>query len=639
MTGSVASSLKGVYRALRLVCPFFLILSIFISPHNSCAFEGGADALVAKARQERLHEDPYWRILLHYKPDLMGRLRSLVDDPRFFLSPKGKTDPEAELDADIRALFAGDGKDSARRRFPARYEWLAERLHLDSPDPPFGELKEALAKVNPISASLVFPVGYMNNPASMFGHTLLRIESGSESDLLAYAVNYAASTGETSGITYAFKGVFGYYPGYFSMLPYYAKVKEYSDLEHRDMWEYRLNLSPAEVRRMFLHIWELKEIYSDYYFFDENCSYNLLFLLEAGRPSLSLTDRLRYWVIPSDTLRVVRDSGLIREVRYRPSQGTRMRRMAAALDGAGMQMTRQTADGHVAANAILEKDLPDGDKTHILDLAAELLQYRYGRGEVEMAPYRKRFLSVLQARSALGRPDADPYPLERPSEPEEGHRSIKVAMGVGYGNRELFTEVGLRPSYHDLADPDQGYIKGSQISFLDTRLRYYPQKDRLRLESLRLIDIVSLSPRDSLFTPVSWKVATGFDRKLFNNGEERLIYRLNSGGGFAWDSGLLGLSYLMLETDLNLGDRLMDWFAVGLGASAGIQKNISSWWKANLRGEALFYEPSGGHRVYRGGLSQNFRVGRNNSVEVDIWREKSFDRYRSEVKALWKYYF
>jgi len=60
------------------------------------------------------------------------------------------------------------------------------------------------------------------------------------SRLLSFAVNYAARTDETNGFAYAIKGVFGFYPGYYSLLPYYVKVREYNDLERRDVWEYPL---------------------------------------------------------------------------------------------------------------------------------------------------------------------------------------------------------------------------------------------------------------------------------------------------------------------------------------------------------------------------------------------------------------
>src|SRR3972149_7324685 len=84
-----------------------------------------------KESATRLHppDDRYWHAPLHYKPGLFGT-ESLVDDRKFFLSPDGKHDPSAELDAAIDGLFA-DGEEEqtiSRCRFPARYEWLIRRL-------------------------------------------------------------------------------------------------------------------------------------------------------------------------------------------------------------------------------------------------------------------------------------------------------------------------------------------------------------------------------------------------------------------------------------------------------------------------------------------------------------------------------
>jgi hypothetical protein len=89
----------------------------------------------------------------------------------------------------------------------------------------------------------------------MFGHTLLIVETASKSKLLAYAISYAAVTQETFGPLYAIKGLFGFYRGYYSILPYYAKIQEYRDLSDRDIWEYPLNLEYGEVIRLLMHIY------------------------------------------------------------------------------------------------------------------------------------------------------------------------------------------------------------------------------------------------------------------------------------------------------------------------------------------------------------------------------------------------
>ena len=72
----------------------------------------------------------------------------------------------------------------------------------------------------------------MNNPSSMFGHTLLRIDQKGQTEqtrLLAYAINYAANVTTENGLAYAALGVSGGFQGFFSIMPYYLKVKEYRD--------------------------------------------------------------------------------------------------------------------------------------------------------------------------------------------------------------------------------------------------------------------------------------------------------------------------------------------------------------------------------------------------------------------------
>src|SRR5262249_25841967 len=159
-----------------------------------------------------------------------------------------------------------------------------------------------------------FPEAYLNNPPSMFGHTLLRIDAGppgARKDLLAYGVNFSADTGDDGGVNFAWKGILGYYHGRFGIHPYYDIVKQYGDWESRDIWEYELILDPDTVGLLVAHLWELRGVSSDYYFFNENCSSQLLALLEAARPDLQLRARVRPWVIPADTVRAVAATGLV----------------------------------------------------------------------------------------------------------------------------------------------------------------------------------------------------------------------------------------------------------------------------------------------------------------------------------------
>jgi len=83
------------------VSPLFFLILALLSLHSEG--NGGAqepaylDSLLARSDQLRLHDDPYWWILLHCKKYLFG-VRSLVDDPDFFLAEDRKHNPRGELE-------------------------------------------------------------------------------------------------------------------------------------------------------------------------------------------------------------------------------------------------------------------------------------------------------------------------------------------------------------------------------------------------------------------------------------------------------------------------------------------------------------------------------------------------------------
>jgi len=622
----------------------------------ACCGETAAPAAAADYQQELLQRAGKlslsgrreWDVLLFYRQKGGGH-KSIIDDPRFFLSPTGKIDPSAELEATISGLFApsGAGDDHPRCRFPARYQWLKSELEIDParlPDPACGKLDEALKAVDPRSAVLVFPAAHNNGPASMFGHTLLRVGSSYKSELLSYAVNYAAHSTDTNGLVYAYKGLFGLYPGYFSILPYYDKVKEYSNLEHRDVWEYGLKLSPDEVQRMVLHIWELQGVASEYYFFDENCSFMLLFLLESARPELRLAneywDRWGFWVIPADTITTLRRAGLIDTVKYRPSQATRILHRAGLLDDVARKQALDVAMKRLPAAVAARSESPAEERRQVLDLASEFVQYRYSRNELTQEEFQTQFLTILRARSGLGPGDAAAGEVPVPSQPEEGHLPGKLSAGAGVRRDKPFLELSLQPAYHSLLDPDAGYTTGAQINFFSASGRYYPEEGRLQLQSFHPVDIISVAPRDLFFQPVSWKVSGGLDRKTFPDGEDRLFLRINTGGGFAWHlpQANTGIGYVMAEADLNLSDRLDRKVALGGGGTAGLLVNLTDRWKAHLSATGLFYaiEES---QYYRLAFDQHLNFSRTVGLLLRASWERSYDRNRAEGGLSWVRYF
>src|SRR5262245_32244927 len=127
------------FSAPALVLPFVSVLIFVISVDWVTAEELPSrpylQELREQARSLRLADEREWHLLLHYRPRLFGGYESEQDDPGFFMSPNGKTDPEAELAATLAQFFSKDlvgrSQQPAQCAFIARYHWLKERLAFD----------------------------------------------------------------------------------------------------------------------------------------------------------------------------------------------------------------------------------------------------------------------------------------------------------------------------------------------------------------------------------------------------------------------------------------------------------------------------------------------------------------------------
>lgn len=625
--------------------PLLLLLPL------SAAADDYLSELVQAARAKALAQQPQWHALLHYKRTwIPPGVESFADDPEFFNAPDGKTNAEAELEATLKAFFS-DVEETQKQqnpqcRFVARYHWLKRELNFDPkrlrerPCPRFQEWRSTL---NAEALTLVFPAAYLNNPASLYGHTLLRVDARGQDErtrLLAYAINYAANTDESNGLVFAVKGLFGGYPGLFSISPYYAKVREYSDLENRDLWEYELNFNQQEIDLLLMHAWEIGPVNFDYYFFDENCSYHLLSLFDVARPTLRLTQDFPLWVIPADTARVVIErEGLLRRVTYRPARSTILRYRQQHMEPAQIRLAKTLALSPSAESERALSELPLQQRAHVIELAYDFLDYERLRGRAPDISYtspRLRELLVTRSRLDVATAPMPPTPAVRP---DQGHRSGRVSVTLGRENGETFQELELRPAYHDLLDPEPGYNRGAEIEFGGIRVRHRERDGETRLENLDLINITSISPRDELLKPLSWKVAFGFGRQRLAPGVEPLVFHLRGGAGYAAQAAHDVLWYGMIEAALDVHDRLESSYALGAGPALGMLTDISDRWRVQIEGRALRYGLGDEHSRTELALNQRFTLSNSQALRVDWLRRREFDQTTREAVFSWNFYF
>jgi uncharacterized protein DUF4105 len=627
-------------------------LLAWAGPVCAAADTGYLAELVARSRQLQLSQRPEWLKLLHYEPNrISSGVHGLVVSPQFYNAPDGRTDPQAELEATLASFYSdlaeNDKQQNPQCLFIARFAWLDEQLSFDPrrlPRQTCPRYRNWHAALDPGGVTLIFASAYLNNPSSMFGHTLLRIDAKDQDEttrLLAYSINFAANTDETSGLAFAVNGLFGGYAGTFSILPYYAKVREYSDLENRDLWEYQLDLSAAEVDRVLMHAWELGSVQFRYYFFDQNCSYQLLSLLQVARPQMDLTGSFRgVWAAPSDTVRAVTaQPNLLKAVIYRPAGATVIRRRLAALGELDRRLVMDLSSRRIAAGDAVVSGLPDQRAAAVIESAEDYVAYRRSIGKTDVADAAGLEHELVVARGLLDVGTQAPEVPVPPVRPDQGHDISRVSLGVGRWDGRNFEELSARGAYTGIMDDDRGYVPGAQIEFLNLGVRHYGD-GAPRVEYVTPLSILSLTPRDDFFRPLSWNIETGWLRVRMADASEPLVFHLDGGAGGTWsiEDGAARV-YALLDADSRIGRSFSSAYQFGAGPRIGVLFDPDPLWRLQAYASGFRYFLGQLETKWTFGLEQRLALGHNLALRADISREEDFKRIDNNGAVSMLYYF
>ncbi len=600
-----------------------------------------ATLVQAQAKRRALARSQEWLNLLHYGWTLTG-FHSEVKPGPFFLAANGRENPQAELDADLAAFFqpTPNPNDAAACRFPARYEWLNSQLHFDPQKiiaPPCPLLERWKRKLSAESVSVVFASAYLDNPSSMYGHTFLLIHHAGrprQERLLDYAVNYAARADTDNGVLFAVYGLAGAFPGRFSAMPYYLKVQEYSNLESRDLWEYRLNLSSAALDRLVDHIWEMRAADFPYYFFNRNCSYELMPLLDAAKPSLRLSPGWPLYVVPPDTVRLMESRpGLVARRAYRASKESRMLFDKSRLSSEQRRLATSLARHGRGWKAL--ESLPAPSRAQTLSAAGEylnyLIDYQKNADKALVGRQRQVYLALAKTGVTVSEP-----PVPAPDPPDIGHFSGRLSLGYGFLNGRGFEDLSLRPALHDPLDPPKGYTPASALEMLGLNLRRDDRSGRVYVNSLGFVRILSLAPLDAWIKKPSWEVDAGL-RQAEDLGKAPWAspyFGLTLGSGAALKiPGVPLIAYALGELDGGGGAVFRDNYRLGPGATGGLLLSPHSRWRLSVDASYWRYvlgNPGGEARLRAGGA---FDLSRNWSLQIraqryGLAREASFDLAR-----------
>jgi Domain of unknown function (DUF4105) len=449
-----------------------------------------ADTAMARAQAQKLASDPVWLNLGQYQKGLWGGFGSAVHSPGFFFdSVSGPRHPDLELAASIRALLQplpDSTPAHASCRFPARRAWfIAQGLAPDSVWP-LGECKSLNAWRQSGAmhgVSLVFATGYLKNPASYFGHVFLKFNShpiATDQNLINRTVNFGADLrANDNPILYVIKGLTGLYDAVYTQNDFYTQRFQYGDNQLRDLWEFELNITPAQADTLAMRVFELFGQKYRYYFFNENCAYFIAKPLEdmLGMP---LLPTLAPYSLPKQIIEALMSrklpdgSPLVRSVQYQPSRQVVFYAKFIELDAqerlAFHQMIAHpdqpyAQPGYAKASERSRKKL--------LDVLIDYHDYIHaGQKDDSLAAARRQNLILERLQLPAIGSDDHRFREHKAKSPTDAPKSGLLSLGGHVSGDRFLGLLRIRPANHDFLSDNSGRAPFSELQVFDTEIAF-----------------------------------------------------------------------------------------------------------------------------------------------------------------------
>ena len=485
------------------------------------------EPIMQRIQDSKVAEDPTWLRLLHFENGDASERGEILDDD-FYLAENGRDSSYDELVATLEALLheqSSDPDQSVACRFPARRLFLNTRLELGLPEIECPRMARWIKADQLDSVSLMMISGYFGNPASTFGHVLLKVNNGSVPDgytLLDLGINFGAVVPENENtLVYVVRGLLGGYQAGFSDQDYYRADLTYTRTEFRDMWEYKLNLSDYQVKLLLYHLWEITGRRFRYFFLSTNCAFRIAELMQlvTAQPFVEDVD---VWYSPISVFHRLdqvdkilgEGNGLITSIRYRPSAQRIFLAHVEALE----DEERSLLDGLIDTDGNLDllRDIDTQRRTRVLNVLLEYYQYRMAGNLDEDTDVSLRNAKDDAVRARLALPAVEAVPqVEIPARRAPSTAAPPSRVGIGAGHNEEFGAY----SYASLA-PFSYETTGNNLldysSLIVADLSIAHDDDGLRLEAFDIVRARKVNLNRTNIageSTSSWEVALGARRE------------------------------------------------------------------------------------------------------------------------------
>ncbi len=460
--------------------------------------------------QDSGYNSKTWRRLLFFEN---GKFKAYHHE-WFYLSERVSLAKEWELSLDAIRTKKNVGREKIlfACAFPARYSYI-QKYHpefVNEKCPSFSEWERELAVKD---IYLVYASSYVSNPASMFGHSFLRLSRGGvsrSSALNDYSVGFMALTNNNdSSFSYAIKGITGGYVGNYEVKPFYMNVGLYQSAEDRDLWQYKLNLSQSQVNFFVKILWELSQNTGfSYYFFDENCSSQLLKTLQIVDEDFNFFEGRHFiFAHPIETIKWARASVVEKDELFYPAINKVLRKRLREMTGderARYQKLKKNING-------LDKE----SSIRVLDALIDFYKFESYRKNSNLKKNEQEIMNAILKRRAALKVVSEKfeYIANKSEEPILFHDPNSLSLGISQVGDDLVGNFDFKLGYHGLTDGSRGHDGFSFIDYLGVKTTF--DQDSLKLREVNFVEIHSLAPFLLEAQTYSWNFKMDFMRRDF----------------------------------------------------------------------------------------------------------------------------
>ena len=476
-----------------------------------------------KGSLEILSKEPSWVALLGGKAKTTKSKKHYArteDGKDFYLQDKPSHDwLKKEMELSLQKILHHESRDLFLCNYPGRSLWLINKFDLPNKEINFNHCTEMLEWSNQFldyDFKLAFASSDSSSPASIFGHTFLALHKENGSYLNGYAVNYAANFGhQQNSIAYLAYGVAGGYPGIITVTPLHQKIKEYTYENQRDIFLFKLSLDSRQKQQVIFTLWERKRARFDYFFIDENCSYNILKIIQIVEPNIQAYSNLFNQVIPFETVKSVSNANLVTSTSVIYASEKKVRALAKNYSESDQRLL----------NDLVTQKINYEDWVKTTDKLNEYFALRYVNWSIQKDTIDRKYGRELRAKllhanlqNKQDKPNRKFNSIQNynPDSLLKAHPPNRASLIVNNSNKFNHSkDFNLRWAYHDLLDPVSPSLKNASVEAFSGTFRL--ENNNLKLEELELISVKSLPNYSLLFPEKSKNFKLSFERSDLTN--------------------------------------------------------------------------------------------------------------------------